>query len=78
MVSLIRSGGHFSEFSRKDVVVKKGVRVTGLHVPGCGFESRCCVPIVELDFPGRIKILEIVNQWNQKRIKNFASTRLER
>ena len=36
MVSLIRSGGHFSEFSRKDVVVKKGVRVTGLHVPDVG------------------------------------------
>ena len=36
MVSLIRSGGHFSESSMEDAVVKKGVRVTGLHVPDVG------------------------------------------
>ena len=36
MVSLIRSNGHFLECSMEDVVVKKGVRVTGLHVPDVG------------------------------------------
>ena len=49
MVSLIRSGGHFSESSMEDVVVKKGVRVAGLHVPDVG--SNLAVAISEGGFP---------------------------